>query len=82
MSALVALFCQHYPNLYLNACWPTSDHIVPWSLFWVLYAEIRRLLALDRLNMSRAVGHWYVTDEARRRDLRADQREAEPYLLK
>lgn len=82
MAALVALFCKQYPGLYLNPCWPTTDHIVPWGLFWVLYAEIRRLLALERLNLSRAVGQWHVSDDARRRDLNADQREAAPYLIK
>lgn len=35
-----ALFCKHYPGLYLHALWPTSDHVIPWGRFWLLYLQI------------------------------------------
>ena len=43
---MVAQFCRCYPGLYVSPAWPTSDHIVPWRLFDLLYEKLEDVIGL------------------------------------
>ncbi len=51
----VARFCFFYPGMpYLSPSWPTSDGIIPWMLFQMMYTRLFSVLALARLNAGQA----------------------------
>lgn len=62
-SLTVAQFCTRYGwEAYWgtgcrrwNRRWPTSDGLIPWRLFFLMYQELRPLEAQDRLTQSSAV---------------------------
>lgn len=64
--------------------WPTTDGIIPWRLFHTLYAELRHLVAGDRLSMSSAVIHGLTPAFGKKGDaekaLRQLEREAAPLV--
>lgn len=42
VATTVAQFCKHYPGMpYVSAAYPTSDHLIPFRLFWALYLELK-----------------------------------------
>lgn len=44
-AAAVAEFSHLFPGLpYLSPCWPTRDHVIPWKLFWLMYAQRREVV--------------------------------------
>ena len=55
---IVAQFIRCYgADAYLNPAWPTADHIIPFRLFWALYAQMHSVFAWDRLNHAQATAH-------------------------
>jgi hypothetical protein len=40
---------------FVSPAWPTSDHVIPCRIFESGYRCIRRILAMQRLSMARAV---------------------------
>jgi len=55
---VIARFLRHYGrDLYQNAQYSTRDGVIPFGLFWILYAAMTHNLALERVNESRAVVH-------------------------
>ncbi len=54
----VALFLRVYgPQTLRGPGWPTRDGVIPWQMFWLLYCQIPRIQAMERLNESTAVAH-------------------------
>lgn len=54
----VAQFIRFYGyDTYQNPSWGTDDNIIPWRMFWFLYRAVPNVLALERINQTRAVAH-------------------------
>lgn len=58
---VLARFKHHYPAEYRAPHYRTTDQIIPFGLFWILYAAMTHNLALDRVNQSRAITHALST---------------------
>jgi hypothetical protein len=54
---LLADFRRHYrdPALYESPRYRTRDGVIPFGAFWIFYRRIPSHLALERVNMMRAV---------------------------
>lgn len=51
-------FCLYYPGVSYWTGWKqTADGAIPWRVFEFLYSNLSHILALERLNLSTAVGH-------------------------
>lgn len=57
MVRLLADFRRHYPDptLYASSRYRTRDGVIPFGAFWLYYRRISAQLALERVNMMRAV---------------------------
>lgn len=38
-----------------NPAYPTTDGCIPWAFFWLLYRQIDRRLALERVQLTTAI---------------------------
>lgn len=80
--ALLAEFRRHYadPSLYRSPHYKTSDGVIPFGAFWIYTREIAPQLAVDRVNMMRAVSNAisanFAKDARLPESVRADLKEA------
>lgn len=56
-AIVLARFKRHFPAEYRAAHYRTRDSVIPFGLFWILYATMTHDLALDRVNQTRAISH-------------------------
>lgn len=54
----IARFLHHYgAGVYRGPAYRTRDAVIPFGLFWTLYAAMTHTMALERVNHARAVVH-------------------------
>ena len=54
---MVAQFLRFYGAETFRGPWPTADRVVPWTVFFALYAKIPCVQALERMNETFAVSN-------------------------
>lgn len=54
---LIAHFCHLYPGAYESPRYPTRDHVIPFTRFWLMVRATPALLARSRINDTRAIVH-------------------------
>ena len=78
----LAYFIRFYgQDAYQNQFYPTSDHIIPYKLFWILSKAMKHAMAMERLNDTQAIASAIGmatsgTDPAVQRMIEAETKEA------
>lgn len=68
-AVVIAQFIVFYGAAeYRGPQWPTRDHVIPWRRFLIQYAAMRHVMALQRLNQSRAVSQGVAMAFAKKGD--------------
>jgi hypothetical protein len=52
---MMARFCAIYPGMWRLPWEQTSDGVIPWRAFWLLYSEIPAVLTMRQVNDAGAV---------------------------
>jgi hypothetical protein len=54
-TAVADVMATYGAGVMYNPAYPTTDGCIPWALFWVLYGQIPRRLALERVQLTTAI---------------------------
>lgn len=61
------------PGLWRRSIWPTRDGVIPWKRFWLDYADMWNVLALERINLMDAMLVTAVVLHAKKDNYEATQ---------